>query len=167
MKGLLPSIRRIGVAVLAFLIGVAVFVAWRNSGVKPYCEVARHGEWYHNTVVRVRATLLFGSGGIYIYEDCDPVEALATLVELDGANDSDTSGFVEELLVQREDSALQTRSSPLNKVDVIIEGRFNARFTKGCWGPKYHLAAKKIELLSPVTEYIPPNVGEPGLRLKH
>jgi len=41
----------------------------------PYREVARNGEWYHHKIIRVRAMLIFGSGGMYVFEDCDPVYA--------------------------------------------------------------------------------------------
>jgi hypothetical protein len=151
---------KLAVALLAFVIGLAVFIMWRNSPALSYCEVAQHGHWYHNTIVRVRATLIFGSGGMYIYEDCDPVEALASLVELEGASGSNTVGYVEELLVQGNDSSLK-------KVDAVIEGRFDANFSMGCFGPKYHIAARKIQLLSPVTDYVPPDVGRERLRIKH
>jgi hypothetical protein len=72
----------LAVALVGFVIGLGVFMVWRSSPVMSYCEVARHGEWYHNTIVRVRATMIFGSGGMYVYEDGDPTEALASLVEI-------------------------------------------------------------------------------------
>ncbi len=88
------------------------------------------------------------------------MEALASLVEMDRADYSDTRGYVQELL-------LRTKDSSLKKVEAVIEGRFNAEFSTGCWGPKYHIAAIRVELLAPVTDYSPPQIGDEGLRMKH
>ena len=146
-------------ALIALVVGVVAFTS-RSPQTVAYCEVARNGEDYHNKVIRVKATLILSSGAAYIYEDCDPVEALASLVEMDGTSESDTRDYVEQLLVQATDSSLK-------KVDAIIEGRFNAEFSRGCWGPKYSIAASKVELLTPVSDYVPPQIGEEGLRMKH
>jgi hypothetical protein len=158
------SMRRIvfvlTLALVALLLCFVIFAASRSPQTVDYCDVARNGAGYHNRVIRVKATLFLSSGAVYIYEDCDPVEALAALVELDGEGETDTRGYVEQLLVHRSESSLK-------KVDAIIEGRFNAEFSNGCWGPKYQIAASKVELLSPVSDYIPPQVGEEGLRMKH
>jgi hypothetical protein len=147
------------VALLALVLGMFAFVLSRSRQTVAYCEVARNAERYHNKTIRVRATLILSSDAIYIYEDCDPVEALASLVEFDGS-ESDTRGFVEQLLVQRSDSSLK-------KVDAIIEGRFDGEYSLGCWGPKYHIALSKVELLTAVSDYVPPQSGEAGLRTKH
>ena len=85
---------------------------------------------------------------------------MASLVETDGADYCDTRRYVQELLVR-------TEGSPLKKAETVIEGRFNAEFSTGCWGPKFHIAASKVELLTPVSDYTPPQVGEEGLRIKH
>jgi hypothetical protein len=146
-------------ALLALVLGVFAFVLSRSRQPVAYCEVARNAERYHNKIIRVRATLIFSSEAMYIYEDCDPVEALASSVEFDGS-DSDTRGYVEQLLVQPSDSSLK-------KVDAIIEGRFDGKFSMGCWGPKYHIALSKVELLTAVSDYVPPQTGEAGLRTKH
>src|SRR5688572_27624283 len=86
------------IALLTFIIGVGAVMSWfllgknpvKESGPQPlpYCEVARNPELYHGKVIRVRATLSFGSGGMYVVEDCDPVSALASLVELEGSEGS-------------------------------------------------------------------------------
>jgi len=89
---------RLAVALIAFAVGLAAFAVWRSQKTVAYCEVARNAEKYHNKIVRVKATIIFGSGGMYIFEDCDPVEALASLVEMDQADYCDTRGYVEELL---------------------------------------------------------------------
>ena len=151
---------RLAAALIAFAIGLAAFAVWRSPRTVAYCEVARNAEKHHNQIVRVKATIIFGSGGMYIFEDCDPVEALASLVEMDRADYSDTRGYVQELL-------LGTKDSSLKKVEAVIEGRFNAEFSTGCWGPKYHIAASKVELLTPISHYTPPQIGEDGLRTKH
>ncbi|HKO44864.1 MAG TPA: hypothetical protein VJU84_16415 [Pyrinomonadaceae bacterium] len=142
-------------AVLALAVGFVMFNLSRSPQTVPYCEVARNSERFHNEVVRVRARLIFDSNATYIYEDCDPVEALASLVEMDGASGSDTSKYLELHLVPANESSLK-------QVDVVIEGKFNAEFSPGCWVPKYHIAARKVEQLSSVSDYTPPELSEEG-----
>ena len=54
------------------------------------------------------------------------------------------------------DRFLDAPDSAHKKFNVIIEGRFDAKFSMGCFGPKYHIAATKVELLTPTTNYFPP-----------
>ena len=122
---------------------------WRGSQTLPYCEVARNGEQYDNQIVRVRATLILDAGATYIYEDCDPVETLMAHVEMHDAIVTDKGHYLDRFPENG------SNSSP-KRFDAIIEGRFNARFSKGCWGLKYHIAATKVELLAPATNYVPP-----------
>jgi hypothetical protein len=97
---------------------------------------------------------------MYVYEDCDPVEALAASITLDGEQGSMGIGYVNELLL----------SGPpqLKTADAIIEGDFDAHASRGCWAPKFRITARKIELISAV-EDIPPTVYSEGptLRTKH
>ena len=133
-------------AVLVFAIGLGNFLPWQSSQTLPYCQVARNSEWYHNRFIRVKARLILGSGGMYVYEDCDPVEALASMVELENESGASARNYVGEVLV--------TGDRPtVKKVDAIIEGHFDGKFSLGCWGPKYHIAASKIELVSAITDY--------------
>src|SRR6185295_19857079 len=118
-------------ALLALVLGVFAFALSRSRQPVAYCEVARNAERYHNKIIRVRATLILSSEAMYIYEDCDPVEALASSVEFADATKSDTRGYVEQLLVQPND---QRSDSSLKKVDAIIEGRFDGEYSPGCWG---------------------------------
>ena len=149
------------VAVFAFVIGLGAFLLWRSSQTPlPYCEVARNGEWYHNTIIRVRATLIFGSGGMYVYEDCDPVEALASMVEFEGTSGASSFNYVNEVLVTGEEAQVK-------KVDAIIEGRFDAKASTGCFRPKYHIAATKIELISAAPDYNPGRTGDTLQRTRH
>lgn len=135
---------------------------WVRARVLPYCQVAKNADAYHMKFIRVKAKLHFGSYGTYIYEDCDPVEALAASVLLEGGETPTFGiGYVNEALV--------TRPSQTKTADAIIEGEFNAKATLGCWAPKFRIVASKIELTSPVEDYVPP-VSEsegPVLRLKH
>jgi hypothetical protein len=109
-----------------------------------YCEVARNPEPYHGKVIRVRATLSFGSEGMYIVEDCDPVEALASLVELEGSEgaSSNAHSYVDEMLTDQTEFQVK-------KVDAIIVGRFDGGHSTGCWAPKYRIAATNIQKVSP------------------
>lgn len=52
----------------------------------------------------------------------------------------------------------------LKAAEALIEGHFDAEASTGCWAPKFRIDAKKIELISPVTDYSPPAVEEEGLR---
>jgi hypothetical protein len=110
----------------------------------PYCEVARNPELHNGKVIRVRATLSFGSGGMYVIEDCDPVSALASLVELEGSEQAGPKArnYVDEMLTDQTEFQVK-------KIDTIIVGRFDGEFSTGCWLPKYRIAATSIEKVSP------------------
>lgn len=162
---------RLAAAAMSFILGVSVAWVWRSLqagtwlswGTRqtlPYCEVARNGERYHNRIIRVRARLILDSGAMYVFEDCDPVSALASLVQMDGAEASDKRGYVDKLLVEG-------ASVTIKQVDAVIEGRFNAKFSRGCYAPKYKIAATKVELLGPLTDYVPPVANGEGMRAKH
>jgi hypothetical protein len=152
------------IALLTFTVGVGAVTSWlmlRKSPLKessprplpsrefslqplPYCEVARNPRLYHGKVISVRATLSIGSDGMYVFEECDPVSALASLVELE---DSEGAGpkarnYVEEMLTDQTEFQVK-------KIDSIIVGRFDGEFSKGCWLPKYRIAATSIERVSP------------------
>ena len=114
---------RLAAAVMSCILGVSVASVWSSWqgetslswGTLPYCKVARNGERYHNRIVRVRARLILDSGAMYVFEDCDPVSALASLVQMDGAEASDMRGYVEKLLVEG-------ASVPIRQVDAVIRG---------------------------------------------
>jgi hypothetical protein len=142
------------IALLTFTVGVGAVTSWlmfRKSAPKdsspqplPYCEVARNPGLYHGKVISIRATLSFGSDGMYVFEKCDPVSALASLVELE---DSEGAGpkarnYVDEMLTDQTEFQVK-------KIDSIIVGRFDGEFSKGCWLPKYRIAATSIERVSP------------------
>jgi hypothetical protein len=143
-----------------FLWGAARIVYWRAFGPLSYCEVAQNAGWYHNTHVIVRARIIFDESGVYVYEDCDPVEALAASVVLDGNHPLIGPEYVEKLLVQGEQRNLKTAYA-------VIVGVFDAEASTGCWAPKFRIDAKNIEIVSPVTDYTPAVLSYEGLRLKH
>ena len=98
--------------------------------------------------VRVKAKVLFGNSGTYIYENCDPVEALMASIQLEGGEQPALGiGYVNELLLS---NGPQTKTA-----DAIVEGEFDAHFSLGCWGPKYRIIASKVELTSPVQDFVP------------
>lgn len=154
--------------VVALVFGVAAGLGsselWVRARALPYCEVARNADAYHMRFVRVKAKLHFGKWGTYIYEDCDPVEALAASVALED-NDQPAlgTGYVNELLL--------SGSPKIMTADAIVEGEFNANATTGCWAPKFRIIASKVELTSPVQDFVPPasesESSGPPLRLKH
>lgn len=151
--------RLIAAIVIACVLSMTVSFFSESPRTVPYCDVTRNGEEYHNKIVRVKATLFLSSESVYIYEDCDPVEALAARVDISGADEIDIDGEADQLKVPAQDS--------LKKVEALVQGRFNAKFSSGCWGPKYRIMASKVELLSPVSEVASPWFSEEGLRLKH
>jgi len=151
----------LSVALLILVVGLSSTLLWKGTSTLPYCEVARNAELYHGQVITVRARVIFGSEGMYVFEECDPVAALASGVEFDGVMHSQTTGtFVEEVLVDG-------NRNPTQQAEAIIAGRFNGEFSRGCWGPAFKIAATKIELVSPVTEYAPIPSAEPGMRTRH
>lgn len=152
--------------VVALIFGVGAGLGssglWLRSRVLPYCKVAKNADAYHMKFVRVKAKLHFGNFGTYIYEDCDPVEALAASIILEGGDQPTFGlGYVNEALV--------SGAPQIKTADAIVEGEFNAHATPGCWAPKFRIIATKIELTSPVQDYVPParDGDGPSLRLKH
>lgn len=139
--------------------GLGSWTVWVRVPTVPYCTVATNPDWYHERVVRVRARLIFRGEEISVFEDCDPVEALSAHVEF--ADGGSRAGSLWGVLVyDGVDSGLKT-------ADAIIEGEFNGRYSTGCWGPKYHIAARNIELISEVKDYVPPSADGPVTRIKH
>jgi hypothetical protein len=128
----------------------------------PYCEIARNAASYHGKTVRAKARLILGSGGgMYVFENCDPVSALASLVELEGAETNRLKGnYVEEVLVAK-------NQENVSEVDAIISGRFNGEFSRGCWAPAFHIAATEIEFISPLTKYEVSAISDYPMRTKH
>jgi|GEM_PF-2739957 len=159
---------RFGIAVATFALGCLVYFLSAPERAPllddfvpfAYCEVARNAEQYHNRDLIVRARIIFDESGVYVYEDCHPTEALAASVVLAENHPPIGPEYVEKLLVEGQQTQLKT-------AEAIIEGRFDALASTGCWAPKFRIDAKKIKLISPVTDYSPPVVADEGLRLKH
>ena len=149
----------VAVVIPVFAAGVVFKGMWQRFATLPYCEVARNAQHFHGKTIRTKATLIFGSDGMYVFEDCDPVSALASLVEFEGARSRITRTYTEEVLVSDSPDQIQ-------KVDAVITGRFAAEFSPGCWAPAFRIAATEIEFVSPVTEFKPP-ASESGLRTRH
>lgn len=156
--------RKFILILVALMIGASIGLAsselWLRVRTYPYCTVAQNAESFHTRFVRVKAKVHFGTYGMYVYEDCDPVEALAASVTLDGEQGFMGIGYVNELLL----------SGPpqLKTADAIIEGDFDAHASTGCWAPKFRITARKIELISAVEDVPPVSDSEgPALRTKH
>ena len=137
------------VVIPAFAAGVIIKGVWQRFTALPYCEIARNAERYDGETIRARATLIFGSDGMYVFEDCDPVSALASLVEFDGSDASRLRrSYVDEILVSGKEARI-------NKVEAVITGRFDAKFSPGCWAPAFRIVVTEIQFMSSVTEYEP------------
>ena len=152
------------IALLTFTFGVGAAASWsmlRKSPPKeashqplpseefsllplPYCWVARNPGLYHGEVIRVRATLPIGPDGMYVFEDCAPVSALASLVELEGSEGAGARArnYVDEVLTDR-------TGDQIKEIQTIIVGRFDGEFSTGCWRPKYRIVATSIEKAAP------------------
>jgi len=146
-------------------VGLNLFQMTRSTGLlspfpkgMPYCTVANNAEAFHNTEIRVRAQVFFHNSGMYVYEDCDDVEALMSSVSF-GSQDFADLNSIETVAVAN------TYTRPMTAT-ALIEGTFDAHASPGCWTPKFRIQATKIELLSPVTEYRTDSGGD-GLRKKH
>lgn len=140
--------------VIALLLGLSVGLGSSSVSFRlratPYCQVANNAESYNGETVRVRGRLIFSNGGMYIHEECDSVEALISLIEFE----NDTSAR----FVLFSDSLRQAGYNPQKRVaDAIVEGRFDAYNSPGCYAPKFRIDARKIELLSDVKDYVPPS----------
>lgn len=161
-------LRKLGVAIATFTLGCLVYFL-SAPGRTPllndfvslaYCDVARNAERYHDRNLLIKAQIIFDESGVYVYEGCDPTEALAASVVLAGNHAVIGPEYVDKLPVSG-------RRTQLKAAEALIEGHFDAEASTGCWAPKFRIDAKKIELISPVTDYSPPAVEEEGLRLKH
>lgn len=161
---------RLGLAALTFTFGIGVYFftqtvvihqkVRRNSGPVPYCEVARNAETYHDQEIFVTARIFVDEHGVSVYEDCDPVEALAAWVVSDEKHPFSVSGYVDELLLADNKPNTQTAQA-------LLRGRFDAYWSNGCYGPKFRIDAKSIELLSALTDDTPPQTDGPSIRMKH
>jgi hypothetical protein len=155
----------------ALAVGLNIFLMTRKTGLlypfrgaMPYCKVATNAESFHDSDIRVRARVIIGNGVMTVYENCDDIEALAASLTFDGTESiSGPSGpdYVEKVLVTGSDTQVRT-------AEAIIEGRFDAHATTGCWAPKFRIAVSKLELVSEIIDHKPRGEVEgDGLRQKH
>lgn len=166
---------RLGLAAVTFTLGYGVYFLTTTVGTYnqigtynqkslealPYCQVARNAEMYHDTEILVNARIFVDESGVYVYEDCDPVEALAAGVVINENSPSIGLEYVDKLL-------LSANNKPNRQTaQALIKGHFDAHASTGCWAPKFQIHAEKIELLSSLTEYKPPQTEGPSTRLKH
>ena len=157
---------RLGLAAITFTFGYGVYfftravVIYSQPKVVPYCEVARNAEKYHGSEILVYARIYGDETGFYVFEDCDPVEALAAGIELDGKHPQIGLGYVNNLLLKDDKPNTQTAQA-------LIQGRFDAYASTGCWAPKFRIYAEKVELVTSLTDYVPPQSDGPPMRTKH
>ena len=144
------DVRKFISIVVALVFGVGAGVSsselWLRGRVLPYCKVAKNAEAYHMRFVRVKAKVHFGRDGMYIYEDCDPDEALAAWVEYEDGPVLGPNGepdYVNEY-------SLASKPRQIKTADAIAEGEFDAKASPGCWGPKFRIVASEVELISPL-----------------
>jgi len=142
--------RKLIALVVALSVGVGAGLGsselWVRARVLPYCKVATNAEAYHMKFIRVKAKLHFGGTGTYIYEHCDPVEALMASVFLEDEDQPKFGpGYIESL----------ASASQIKVADAIIEGEFNAQASPGCFGPKFSIKARNIKLVSPIKDFVP------------
>ena len=136
-------------AVFGLSTGLGSSHVWSRVYTIPYCTVARNPDWYHGKFVRVNARLVFSGEEMMVFENCDPVEAMISHVQL--ADQNFSAGSVWGALVYVGIKA------DLKTADAIVSGEFNGRRSNGCWGPKYGITAHDIEFTSAVKGYVPPS----------
>lgn len=160
-------LRKFLIAGLTFVIGVSLSLNWVSPGrVLPYCELAQNAQRYHGSTVRVRAHVSGESPTIYtIYQsECDPVEALASVVEVAHAagSDADSQELWERLSAPQDEGTMR-------KAEVVLSGRFDSQFSTGCWGPKFRLSDVEIERVISISETPLPlsDPDEVPLRIRH
>lgn len=159
---------RLGLAAITFTFGYGVYFFTqavvihnqRSLEALPYCQVARNAEMYHNNEVLVNARIFVGESGTYVFEDCDAVEALAAGVVIDENQPLTGPGYVDNLLLDDNKPNMQTAQA-------LIQGRFDAHASTGCWAPKFRIHAERVELLTSLTDYTPPHNDEVPTRMKH
>lgn len=164
-----PWLRNLIVAAITCSVGYVAYIGLgalrtlyrRTVGPLPYCQVARNAESYHNTNIVVRARIFFDDSGVYVYEDCDPVEALAATVVIDDHHPLIGPAFVEKLPVRSDEER------HLKTAEAVIEGRFDAEASTGCWAPKFCIEATSVKVVSSITDYVPPESEGAARRLKH
>lgn len=166
-NGLKSHLRKFLIAGLTFVVGVSLSSNWVGPGrVLPYCELAKNADGYHGRTVRVRAHVSGEAPTIYtiFHSECDPVEALASRVEVAHAEVSspEIRELWERLSGSRGDGAVR-------KAEVVLSGRFDGQFSNGCWGPKFKISEAKIERVISVSETRLPtfNPDEVPLRIRH
>jgi hypothetical protein len=113
---------------------------WFRVHTTPYCRVATNPDSYHGRYVRVKARVFFERGYMSVYEECDPDEALMALVEFENDN---SARFVSDEKDWEAGVAVPTKVAY-----AIIEGRFDAHNSWGCYTPRYRIDARKIELIT-------------------
>lgn len=103
--------------------------------------VDRLPDWYQGTDVRVKATAFAFYKTILVREiGCDE-NCPAAVVPLD-----------ESYLVSPEVEAFINESATREcQAEIIMVGRFDQNYTPGCFGPRFGIIAKRIEMASPVT----------------
>ena len=165
---------RLGLAALTFTTGYGVHFFTRNVVINkqpsmtvkeprlevlPYCQVARNPEIYDQREILVNARVSVSGAGIYVFEDCDSVDALAANVLIDENSPLTGPGSGYNLLLSNNKPKTQTAQA-------LIKGRFHKQ-GMSCWLPEFLITAEKIELLTPLTNYKPPQTKGPSIRLKH
>jgi hypothetical protein len=110
------------------------------------CELARHPDWYNQKVVRVTGSASAIYGAVFIGDaGCETQGAGANVMLGEGHR------------VAPEVEAFLTGEAPeVRKAEVLVEGRFDKDAAPGCFGPRFGIQAKSVELKSRVTvEHLP------------
>jgi hypothetical protein len=158
---------RLGLAAFTFTFGYGVYFFTRTVVINnqlrseplAYCQVARNAESYHDSEILVSARIVVNESGVYVYEDCDPVEALAAGVEINREQALIGPAYVDNLLL--------TDGPKRQTAQALIKGRFDAYASTGCWAPKFRIYAERVELQTSLTDYNPPQTDDVPTRTKH
>lgn len=128
---------------LTFVIGIASTILM--SEVSPptvtLCHIAQNPTWYNGRTVRVEADARSVYGWVVIADEtCRSAEAWAGVSPVENYK---PSGDVQQFFIESD--------SEIYKARVSVTGRFDAKASMGCFGPKFGIDATSVELKSAIT----------------
>lgn len=103
-------------------------------------QLDRFPDWYDGTNVRLEATAIAAYQGFYVRETVSATHCPAAVV-----------AFEDSYEPSAEVAALIEQSATCEfKAKIIVVGRFDQDYTMGCFGPRFGIIAKHIEIASPI-----------------
>jgi hypothetical protein len=142
-------IKRLGSAVVTFIIGVAISIAWSHLYVRKVslCMLARDPAAYHGKTIRVEALGSVISSALYPEKDLVVFEP--------GCEESDAWAAIDldrdQKLSAEVDQFMNSPTVEIRDAKVVVEGRFDQKFSLGCFSPRFRIRGATVRLVSQVT----------------